>query len=140
VTVIFYLDSSTVVRTLFGEDHRLDGWSDWTRAYSSRLLSVEVRRTISRLRLLGALTDSGIATALTELTRIESTVNLLPLTAPVLRSAGGPMPTAVKTLDALHLATAMLIRERLEPELVFATHDRQQGLAAQALGFTVAGV
>jgi hypothetical protein len=49
------------------------------------------------------------------------------------------MPTAVKTLDAIHLASALLLRERRTPALVFATHDPQQLRAARALGFEYLG-
>ena len=45
------------------------------------------------------------------------------------------MPTIVKTLDAIHIATASLIQERLHSQLVFITHDQQQAKAARALGF-----
>ncbi|MCU0723319.1 MAG: hypothetical protein MUC63_06855 [Planctomycetes bacterium] len=49
------------------------------------------------------------------------------------------MPTVVKTLDALHLASAMLFRENRAEEVVFATHDGRQSLAARALGFRCEG-
>jgi hypothetical protein len=45
------------------------------------------------------------------------------------------MPTIVKTLDAIHLASALAIRERRGIDLLFATHDNQQATAARALGF-----
>ncbi len=48
------------------------------------------------------------------------------------------MPLA--TLDALHLATAGAVRLRRSPaELVFATHDKQLGRVAEAMGFEVIG-
>jgi hypothetical protein len=50
------------------------------------------------------------------------------------------MATVVKTLDALHLASAMLLRERHGLTLVFATHDPQQARAARGLGFECVGV
>jgi hypothetical protein len=50
------------------------------------------------------------------------------------------MPTAVKTLDALHLSSALLLAERRRTPVVFATHDGQQAVAARALGFDCAGV
>jgi hypothetical protein len=50
------------------------------------------------------------------------------------------MVTVVKSLDALHLASAMLLRERLRIALVFATHDPQQARAARTLGFDCIGV
>jgi hypothetical protein len=46
------------------------------------------------------------------------------------------MPTIVKTLDAIHLASAILIRERRGIELFFSTHDAQQAIAARARNFT----
>jgi hypothetical protein len=50
------------------------------------------------------------------------------------------MATPVKTLGALHLASALLWRERRNSELIFATHDPQQARAARALGFACIGV
>jgi len=46
----------------------------------------------------------------------------------------------LKTLDALHLATARRARATLAPDLIFATHDRQLASAAVQMGFEVAGV
>lgn len=45
------------------------------------------------------------------------------------------MPTELGTLDALHLATAVLWREMSRTDLVMATHDTALGLAARAHGF-----
>ena len=47
------------------------------------------------------------------------------------------MPTAVKTLDAIHLASALLLAEQRESDVMFGTYDRRQGTAARALGFGV---
>ena len=58
----------------------------------------------------------------------------------ILRRAGEPYPVALKTLDAVHLATALMWRDRRAPDLVFATHDRRLGRAAAALGFAVIGL
>lgn len=49
------------------------------------------------------------------------------------------MPTATRTLDAIHLATALIPSERERADLVFARHDAQQALAARALGFECSG-
>ena len=43
-------------------------------------------------------------------------------------------------MDAIHLATALQFREHEQPDLMFATHDRQQGRAALAMGFQVIGL
>ena len=50
------------------------------------------------------------------------------------------MPTELGTLDAIHLATALLWKEFEHTELVMATHDRALATAAQAHGFTAIGI
>jgi hypothetical protein len=104
------------------------------------LLGLEARRAIDRLRLEGALDDAGVADAHEELVRIEESIGSIPFTRPVLERAALPMPTVVKTLDAIHLASAMLLRERRRVALAFATHDPQQARGARALGFDCVGV
>jgi hypothetical protein len=54
----------------------------------------------------------------------------------VLRRAAHPFQTLVRTLDAIHLATALMAQVEYD-DLVFATHDRQLGMAARAVGLTV---
>jgi hypothetical protein len=95
---------------------------------------------IDRLRLEGILDDGGVADAREQLARIESVMAHIPLSRPVVERASLPMATVVKSLDALHLASALLLRERLRITFFFATHDPQQARAARALGFDCIGV
>ncbi len=95
---------------------------------------------IDRLRLGGALDDQGVAEAREQLGRIEDAIAAVTLSRAILERAALPMATAVKTLDAIHLASAMLLGERRGLELSFATHDPQQARAARALGFDCLGV
>lgn len=134
--MIVYLDSSVVLRPLFAQPGRLRSWGDWTTAYSSELLGIECRRAIDRLRLEGLYDDAQVAKATQELMQIERTIRRIRLSKSIVREASKAMPTIVKTLDALHLASALAIRERLAIELLFSTHDVQQAIAARALGFT----
>ena len=134
-----YLDTSTVLRVLLGQRARLDIWSRWEAAYCSELMGLEARRVIDRLRLEAALDDEGVALAQEQLTRIERTIGQIALTRAVLRRAALPMATAVKTLEAIHLASAMLLEEHRAIQVIFATHDAQQATAARALGFECRG-
>ena len=134
--MIVYLDSSVVLRRLLAQPGVLLSWGTWTAAYSSDLLAVECRRVIDRLRLEGLYDDAQVARAMEQLTEIERTIHRLRLSRSVIHEASRTMPTIVKTLDAIHLASAILIRERRAIELLFATHDAQQAVAARALGFT----
>jgi predicted nucleic acid-binding protein len=134
-----YLDASAVLRVLLRQGKPVPSWGRWDAAYSSELLGVEARRVLDRLRLQAALDDHALADAHGGLARIERTIGAVPVTRPVLQRAGLPMPTAVKTLDAIHLASALLLRERRAPSLVFVTHDPRQARAARALGFECIG-
>jgi hypothetical protein len=130
-----YIDSSVVLRPLLGQPKVLQSWGKWQTAYSSELLGIECRRAIDRLRLEGSYDDAQFAAAIEELVRIERTLKRIRLTKSIIQGASRSMPTVVKTLDAIHLASALAIRERRGVELAFATHDAQQAIAARALGF-----
>ena len=58
----------------------------------------------------------------------------------VLEFAGRALPVSLRTLDAIHLASAVLWRDAEDPDLVMATHDRSLGSAARAFGLEVIGV
>ncbi len=136
--MIVFVDTSVVLRHLFGQRNSLD-WRGWEPVYASEILSLEARRAIDRLRLEAALDDAGVSHAHEELARLERHIGHVSLTGPVLQRAALPMPTVVKTLDAIHLTSALMLRERKRAPVNFATHDAKQATAARALGFTVLG-
>lgn len=136
--MIVFVDTSVILRHLFRQKGALD-FVDWEHAYSSELLGLEARRAIDRLRLESALEDAAIAQAHEELARVEQHIGQVSLTRPVLRRAAFPMPTEVKTPDAIHLTSALMLQERKRVSVTFATHDARQATAARALGFTVLG-
>ena len=137
--MIVYLDTSIVLRILFGEPDPLQEWGAWEIGYSSELLRVEARRTIDRLRLGSALDDEDVAASRQQLDTIETGLGFMPVTKTVLHRASLPMATAVRTLDALHVVSALLVHERRGVGVVFATHDRSQATAARAMGLKVIG-
>jgi hypothetical protein len=63
-------------------------------------------------------------------------VALLELFSPVLTRALEPFPKPVRTLGALHLASAEFLRER-QPTMRLATYDRRQATAANAMGIAL---
>lgn len=132
-----YLDTSVVLRALLDADDAVPGWGAWDLAFSSELMGVEARRALDRLRLERALDDGALADAHDALAATERAIGLIRLTPVVLRRASLPMPTSVKTLDAIHLASALLFAEQRAGGLVFGTCDRRQATAARALGFDV---
>ncbi len=50
------------------------------------------------------------------------------------------MPTILKTLDSIHITSAIMLRERKSTDVLFASHDSQQTTAARALGFQCIGL
>jgi predicted nucleic acid-binding protein len=137
--MIVYLDTSVVLRVLFHEPRRLPLWGKWEKAYSSAVLRVESFRTIDRLRLSGQLNDEEVAHLRTEIQVVYETLFVVPLERTILQRAGESFPTVVGTLDAIHLSTALAVRESVPLEH-FLTHDQQLGIAAQSLGFPVMGI
>ena len=134
-----YLDTSVVVRILFREAKPINIWKKWDKAYSSALWRVEALRTIDRMRLTHDITDAELAALVREVTIIDETLVICPADERILQRAGETFPTVVGTLDAIHLASALSIREFDNLDLVL-THDLQLGTAARSLGFTVMGV
>ena len=141
--MIAYIDSSIVLRAVLGHANRLPEWEKGaiTRGVTSALLEVECLRTLDRLRLSPARLDPGeFAVRRASIFRIMEALEVVDVSAAVLRQAAQPMPTPLGTLDAIHLATAQLWRDLRNERPVMATHDRALALAAQADGFTVIGV
>jgi hypothetical protein len=138
--MIAYVDASVALRVLLAQAGRLRAWGTWQRGYASEILGLEVRRTIDRLRVQGALDAEQVAQLLRLTTTLEQGLAIVSLTRTVLHRAALPMATPVRTLEALHLTTALIVRERSSAPVVFLTHDAQQGAAARALGFEVDGV
>lgn len=131
-----YVDTSVVLRVAFGERDRLTAWSRISRPLSSELLRVECLHTLDRARLRGPMAEVDVARVRADLLDLIDTFELIELDDRVKARAAEPFPTMLRTLDALHLASALLARAP-EDDMVFATHDRELAIAATAVGFEV---
>ena len=138
--MIAYLDSSILLRMVLGQRGRLKEWRTVKEGVVSALAEVECLRTLDRLRLRGAITDHDVAVRREAVYRLLEEIEVVEPSRPILARASLPLPTPIGTLDAIHLATAMLWRESSAADLVFATHDAALGIAARASGFRVAGI
>lgn len=134
-----YLDTSVLLRLVLGEPDGLEDIRRAERLVSSELLAVESRRTIDRLRVLGHLSQDEASERLTMVTGWLEAVDLVLLRSPILARASEPLPTALGTLDAIHLATSLVWRDRMNQPLTMATHDGALGQAARAFGLDVLG-
>lgn len=78
------------------------------------------------------------ARALSAVLRLFQHVDVVPLAAPVLARAGDVFPGHLRTLDAIHVATALLIHQRREvEEMVMFSRDHRVRDNAVALGMQV---
>ena len=122
---MIYLDTSVALAQLLAEDARPPARLWHESLVSSRLLEYELW---VRLHARGLGRSHGDA-ALDLLSRLA----FLELTPPVLERALEPFPVAVRTLDAMHLASMAFLHAR-GVKLTLASYDGRLSVAASALG------
>lgn len=138
--MIAYVDASVLLRVALGQSDSLREWKEIDRGISSALISTESLRALDRLRLRHGLSDQEVANRRAAILSLISSLEVAEIDASVLDRAAQPMPTELGTLDAIHLATALLWKDMTQSDLVMATHDRSLALGAQAHGLRVVGV
>ncbi|HLN85910.1 MAG TPA: type II toxin-antitoxin system VapC family toxin [Candidatus Limnocylindrales bacterium] len=136
--MIVYLDTSVVLRVLLKEPNPIDIWGRWDKAFSSALWRIEALRTVDRLRLMHEITDTEVADLVRDVQTTHETLAIYPLHDRIMQRASETFPTVVGTLDAIHLASAIFIREAQSIDLLL-THDSRLATAARSLGFRVMG-
>ena len=128
---MIYLDTSVVLAELLNEDRHPPA-SFWSAAKtSSWILEYEI---IVRLNGLGlpAASIKGASDFL-------KSVKLIDLDGSALSRALQPFPVPLRTLDAIHLSTALFLQGR-GIKLQLATYDKRLARAAKAVGVVLATV
>jgi predicted nucleic acid-binding protein len=134
-----YIESSALLAALLEHDAaalkalRADG-----RRVTSALTFAEGPRALIRAKIAGRVTPDEERAALRALQTFERRCAVVAVTDAVLTRAGRPFPVEpIRTLDAIHLATAELLGET--PQLVtLVTRDDRVRENARALGYAVA--
>lgn len=137
--MIAYLDSSVLLRVVLRQPDALREWRTIRQGVASALVEVECLRTLDRLRIAEGLADSDIALRRVAVFRLIETMEIIEPTRTVLSRAAQPLPTTLGTLDAIHLASALLWKDSTGTDLVMATHDAALAMAAKASGLRVLG-
>lgn len=137
--MIAYVDASVLLRVALRQPDALPEWRQIQQGVSSALVLTESLRTLDRLRLRAKLSDPEVASLRSTILQLISSLELVEMDTMVLDRAAQPMPTELGTLDAIHLATALLWKEMARVDLVMATHDGALALGAQAHGLAVVG-
>jgi predicted nucleic acid-binding protein len=138
--MIAYVDSSVLLRVALGQPNALPEWRDIERGVSSALVTTESLRTLDRVRLRVNYSDIEVARRRATILALIDSLELVEIDNSVLDRAAQPMPTELGTLDAIHLASAILWKDALGIDPVMATHDKALALAAQAHGLKVLGI
>ena len=135
-----YVDASVLLRIAFRQPGALSEWPQVDRGVASALVLTESLRTLDRARLREQLSDAEVARRRAAVLALISSFELVDIDSTVLERAAQPMPTELGTVDAIHLATALLWRDETATNIIMATHDLALALAAQAHGLQVIGV
>jgi uncharacterized protein len=126
--VFLYLDTSAIVKLVTEEPDTAaveSALAHCEAAFSSRLAVVECTRAIARAADRRALTTSAA---------IFEAIVLHEVNEAVLEKAATLRPSSLRSLDAIHLATALLLEQS---DLAFVTYDDKQARAAEAQGLSV---
>ena len=125
---MIYIDSSVVLAQLFAEN-RQPSATLWDQVLvSSRLLEYEVwNQALARSQRPDRIS----------IVALLGKVDMTELSELALRRALEPFPAPVRTLDALHLATAVFLNAESDP-VRLASYDTRMLNAARALGIEAA--
>ena len=126
---MIYLDSSAAVKLAHAEaeSQALRDWLDeraevgWV---SSVLLEIETHRALAR----------HAPAALARLSAVLDLIDLVDLAPGIRAGARAVRPATVRSLDAIHLATALHLRDQLA---AFVAYDSRLADAARAAGLPV---
>ena len=127
---MIYVDTSAALLVLLGQEGAasaqafLNRLASRERVTSSVLLQIEMMRALHRERL-----------SLTIAQELLDGVELMPINDDVVERACA-MTEELKSLDAIHLATALLLDDPRDPVTVF-THDVRLADAARSHGLAV---
>jgi hypothetical protein len=135
--LISFVDTSVVLRFVLEGDISLHQAFAAPVAACSELLWIESMRVAQRLRLEGALSDQGLAEAVSRIAACYASFRVYLLDDEIKQAAAGPFATVIGTLDALHLACARRCAKHYPGEtLLIYSHDKQMNLCARTLGFS----
>lgn len=135
-----YIDASVVLRHVLTQPGAIASPAVVSPGVASDIVQLECLRALDRMRLAGGLPDEHMALARRRVLQFMAGIRTLRIDAVVLDLAAHAMPVPLRTLDAIHLASALLWRDAEDPHLMMATHDRALGSAARAFGLEVIGL
>jgi predicted nucleic acid-binding protein len=132
-----YFDTSVLLKRYLDEQGSADARRLLSRyrVLSSAIAPLEARSALGRRRVAGQLTPSDFAAVSLRLQADRDYWLLIELGADLLgRTERVVEQTGARTLDALHIASALLFQAETKITMPFVTADDKQLQAASALG------
>lgn len=126
-----YLDTSAVAKLFIAEQETPD-LQQWIARQSEPHLVSSALLSVELIRLLELMNPAAVATA--ELF-LATDVDIVEITPPVLEDAATVPPPRLRTLGAIHLATALDLGDSVD---VMLTYDKLLVEASRAAGLPVA--
>lgn len=135
-----YFDSSAVVKVYVQENGRATVLRllRLHEVVVSAILPVEIRGALRRRAEENTIESSRLPAALNQLTADRAQWNMLAVSTEILGRAEEIVAVhAVRTLDAIHIASAKEFAERVRGRVPFISADHRQVEAAAAVGLIV---
>lgn len=127
--MVVYCDTSALVKLIVDEPQSGD-LDAWLAGLAEPVLATSI---IARTEVVRAVRRHGTA-AVEEALRLLDEISVVDLDEDLARSAADLEPESLRSLDALHVATA----QRIAPTLAaLVTYDKRMIDAARAVGLTV---
>jgi predicted nucleic acid-binding protein len=121
---LLYLDSSAILKIVVSEPESkalVEFLGDWPNRISSELARTEVLRALRRANVTATQFRRGQKTL--------ERISMVPVDTRVLNDAALLKPTALRSLDAIHLATVIALRQEVGGVI---TYDGRLSAAATA--------
>src|SRR5262245_17270367 len=138
-----YFDSSVLIKRYIrqvGTDRALS----LTRQHlviSAAIAPLEMRSALRRVEAHGGLSSKAFHAAVKRIQTEREKWDLVAITSEILQSAERlAIDLNVRSLDSIHLASALACQFRLKRRLAFVTADRRQRDAAQKLNLEIISV
>lgn len=135
---ISYFDSSVILRYAIGHEMAVKSLAGFSKmAVTSSITVVECLRVLDRWRITKEISDDKLVAARSLCLKIFSGLRLIPVDETIISSASQTFPIALKSLDAIHLASAIQVRNQSNQDITILTHDAKLAMASISMNMTV---
>ncbi len=138
--MIAYIDSSVLPRILLDEEGKIEEFKKIERGISSVLLKIECLRTLDQLKFENQYSDDEYIESRSLFLSAFKKISFIKLSNSIVESSCRPWEIPVKSLNAIHLASALQWKQNEEKNLMFLTHDKRLGNVAKSNGLDVIGL